>query len=469
MERTLMIDPVNRGLINLSQRGVLTKLVRRTRECGECYSCGGSRALVAVEWYLEGRGEICEECRCLAIKLEKAAGSAWVDPFARRALLNALKGVAAFGVRRPFVAGAPRLVTWELTSRCNTGRCAHCYTDSGLSEGRDELGTDEALAAVDDFAKAGVLGIAFTGGEAMLREDFFEIAGHAVSRGIACYVATNGMPLTQENVLRLKQAGVSLVHVSLDSPDPEFHDAFRGVPGLHRAAVEGIRRCVAAGLQVCIAATAMRVNWERLPEVVDLAEQLGVDWVLVYNYIPTGRGTSLLEPTPEQKEKLFVRLWERAKNARRTRVSVFAPQFGLMALKAGGRELLATHYLEPLAGLECSGLVRASAGCMAGKYYLAMAPNGDLKPCTFLPLVLGNIRESGLDEIWINHPVLAQLRDPQAVQGHCRYCRFRWECGGCRARAYACTGDYLGSDPGCAEANAATVPVKVRRRAAASV
>lgn len=469
MEGMAVIDPVNRGLLSLTQSGILTKLIKRVLDGRGCPSCGPSRARVAVEWMLGSRGGICDDCRRYAKELEDAAGPVRVDPFARRALLNALKGVAAFGVRRPFVAGAPRLVTWELTSRCNTGRCAHCYTDSGPSGKKDELSTVEALAAVEDFAGAGVLGIAFTGGEAMLREDFFEIAGHAVSRGIACYVATNGTPLTEENVLRLKDVGVSLVHVSLDSPDPEFHDAFRGVAGLHRAAVEGMRRCVAAGLQVCIAATAMRANWERLPELVDLADGLGVDWVLVYNYVPTGRGTALLDPTPEQREKLFVRLWERARNTRRTRVSVFAPQFGVMALKAGGRELLATHYLEPLVGAECQGLVRASAGCMAGKYYLAMAPNGDVKPCTFLLLRLGNVRESGVDEIWMNNRVLAQLRDPQAIRGHCRYCRFRWECGGCRARAYACTGDYLGSDPGCAEANAATVPIKVRGRAAASV
>ncbi|SFG94058.1 radical SAM additional 4Fe4S-binding SPASM domain-containing protein [Desulfotomaculum arcticum] len=447
----LHIDPVNKALIELTDSQIMRRLVKLVLANNTfCPQCGGERAWVAVGRLLGSGNALCPDCRALADRIRQEVLE--LGPVVTRVALNTLKGVLSFGLRRPFVAGAPRLVTWEFTSRCNLASCPHCYTDSvNHCKYEDELSTEEALQAVDSFTRAGVTGIAFTGGEALLRDDFFQVAGYAVSRGIPCYVATNGSPLTGERVRSLKEAGVSLVHVSMDSPDPAAHDAFRGTPGLHRMAVEGIKRCVEAGLQVSLAATATKKNWADIPKLLDFGDELGADWLLVYNFIPTGRGTAILDPSPEEREELFRQLWKRSSQTRRIRVSAFAPQFGLTGVKEGCSGLLATHYLDPVLFKKHQSIIKSSAGCMAGKNYLAMEPNGRLKPCTFLPVHIGNIRQDNLERLWLNSPVLAQLRDPDCVSGSCRYCRFQLECGGCRARAYACTGDYLGSDPGCVE------------------
>jgi radical SAM protein with 4Fe4S-binding SPASM domain len=460
--KQLQIDPVNKALFELTQRHIMRRLVKLALSNETyCSYCGGKRAGLAVDRLLGSEINLCPDCLALADQIRNSTNE--LSPVAVRVALNTLKGVLNFGLSRPFVAGAPRLITWEFTSRCNIASCPHCYTDSAKKcKYEDELSTGEALLAVDAFAKAGVTGLAFTGGEALLRDDFFQVVAHAVSRGISCYVATNGSLLTDERVGRLKEAGVCLVHVSMDSPDPAVHDAFRGTPGLHRMAVEGIKRCVQAGLQVSLAATATRKNWADIPKLLDFGDELGADWLLVYNFIPTGRGTAILEPSPEEREELFRQLWERSRRARQIRVSAFAPQFGITGIKEGCRNLLATHYLDPVLSEGCQGIIKSSAGCMAGKHYLAMEPNGNLKPCTFLPVTIGNILKDNIDHLWINSSVLAQLRDPECIKGSCRYCRFQRECGGCRARAYACTGDYLGSDPGCVEGLRAQAAEKLR-------
>jgi radical SAM protein with 4Fe4S-binding SPASM domain len=93
--------------------------------------------------------------------------------------------------------------------------------------------------------------------------------------------------------------------------------------------------------------------------------------------------------------------------------------------------------------------VHNPVGCHAGIYYFSLRPNGDVYPCTFLPITVGNIRKQSLTDIWQNSPILKHLRNRQNLKGECAVCQYRGTCGGCRGRAYACTGDYLETDPVC--------------------
>ena len=444
------IDEVNIALKALTDKGVTSKLLKRVLSWDRtCPVCNENKAKQVVSMALEGgSNEVCQACGALKDELLTTLGANGLDPMSQRATLNMLKGAAMFGLKESFIPGAPRLVTWELTRRCHGAYCPHCYTNSSSLVSMKEMSKNEAVVVVDKLARAGVLGIAFTGGEALERPDFFEIAGYVRDKGMAFYLATNGALLSEENVQRLKALGTAIVHVSLDSPVPEVHDSFRGSSGLFQRALEGIRRCTQADIQVCIAATATRKTFTTLPGLVELGDQIGADWLLVYDFIPTGRGRAHLDLGPNERKALFEDLYERAKKAGYIRVSAFSPTWGVFG-QIKGRGLLAHHYLEPLWASQAPGLVCSSSGCMAGRHYLALEPDGALKPCTFLPIKLGNVLETDLDMLWSSHPILEGLRDAKHTQGECASCQHSNTCGGCRARAYALSGNVLGSDSGC--------------------
>ena len=88
-------------------------------------------------------------------------------------------------------------------------------------------------------------------------------------------------------------------------------------------------------------------------------------------------------------------------------------------------------------------------GCGCGRFYCAIRPNGNIEPCVFFPLTVGNIKEDDFEDLWINNSVFKEIRSKDKLEGNCGKCNYRYYCGGCRARAYGYTGDYLASDPGC--------------------
>lgn len=456
VQKRRKVDPVNRALATIpSFTGLkgLTRLILDNKH--SCKQCGQRRINMATSIYLGNQTDACDECESLKEEIseliKKGFGSE-PDLYQKRVLINAMRGIANFGIRRPFVLGVPILVVWEYTSECNLGSCKHCYTDSSRfrKDGSGELTTGEAKAAVDQFAGSGVSAIAFTGGESLIRDDFLEIAAYAKSLGIVCYLATNGSLLTKEKVKEIKDSGVCLLHISLDAANASAHDAFRNAPGLFDKAIQGIRNSLDEGLEVIISATATQETYTEIPKIMDLGDRLGADWLIVYNFVPTGRGDFGLDLNAGQKEWLHYQLLRKSKHTRHMGFTSFAPQAAMLpSLTEGSGEILPTHYYDPTIGLGCQSLLKLSGGCMAGTYYLGMDPKGNLKPCTFLPVHIGNIREKELTDVWENSLILKQIRERDKYDGACGQCEYGSQCGGCRARAYAYTGDYLGSDPGC--------------------
>jgi len=126
-----------------------------------------------------------------------------------------------------------------------------------------------------------------------------------------------------------------------------------------------------------------------------------------------------------------------------------APQYGRVALQvSGGQEVAPTHF-----AVSGDPIVKAVAefvgGCGAGRIYAAIEPNGDVVPCVFLPIVVGNLRKQSFWDIWTKSKLFEDLRDRDKLKGFCRVCPYRNICGGCRARAYGYYGDPLAPDPGC--------------------
>lgn len=457
-----------------------------------CKKDGANRLEVALELYIGLRDKACFKCR-LAKKLTasiidrgaKAFGvsreklkSRFSDPYWRRGLVNVIKGIAWFGVRKPYTPGAPFQIVWDITRACNL-RCIHCYerSEPGVPvEG--ELTTEEVMKGIDVLSRAGVVILAFSGGEPTVRPDMLRLVEYASKKGIYVAMATNALVFaSREKVKEYKQAGLQFVQISLDGVNPETHDSFRGVSGAFEKTVRGIENCVAEDLFVEVAATATKHNYKEIPELIEFVDKLGADWFMLYNFVPTGRGRDIVEAdlSPEEREALLITCWSMLK-AKRVNVLSTAPYFARIAqeIEEGkiqdrirslpelcqlgeelktGEAIIPTHFYNPKLTGQLRRLADFIGGCGAGRFYISIEPNGDIYPCVFFPheeeVKLGNILQDDFERLWRSHSLLRVLRNKDALKGNCNSCEYRYTCGGCRARAYGYYKDVLAPDPGC--------------------
>ncbi len=390
-----------------------------------------------------------------ALAVEKSRISKlFADSYTRRAINSIVSGFAEFGFNRPIQIHAPFLVVWNFTYKCNLN-CKHCYSDSGNSS-KMELSTNEAMKVVDQIADFGVTSLAFSGGEPLIRKDFFEVAHHAVDAGLYVSLATNGTLLTEENVRKLKAIGIHYVEVSLDGANAKTHDFFRGKTGAFDQTLQGLKNCMDQNICTCIAVTGTKNNLTEIPAVLEMAENMGIDRFTLFNFIPTGRGKTIIaaDPSPQEREELLRFLNKKLSEDHKIAILSTTPQLARVALQS--HSSTQDDLLMPLAHMEAvkiSKRVKALAdfigGCGAGRLYCAISPEGYVQPCVFFPLIVGNLNTERLEDIWFNSPVFQDLRDREKLKGRCGKCEYKFVCGGCRARAFAYHDDYLVSDPGC--------------------
>jgi len=452
--------------------------------------CGkdkGIRLEVALELYVGVRENACLSCQlsrnlltpilnvaCRAFGItQNQLKEKFKDAYWRRGLVSVLKGIAWFGVRHPYVPGAPFQVVWNITRACNL-KCLHCYESAGV-KGNDELSTEEALHGIDILADAGALILAFSGGEPTMRPDIIPLIEHSSKRGMYTAVATNAVLFSScKRVREFKEAGLQFAQISLDGLTPATHDHFRGVPGTFEKTVQGIKNCVAEGVFVEVATTATRFNYKEVPAMIDFAGKLGASWFMLYNFVPTGRGVKIMESdlTPDERENVLKLCWNRMKV---TDVDVLstAPQFARIAQEIEAKPVLTgdagliasglqsetesyvvpTHFYNPQLSGQLKRLADFIGGCGAGRFYLSLEPNGDMFPCVFFPhsdaLKVGNLFKDNFEQIWRHSKLLWEVRDKDKLKENCGSCQYRYTCGGCRARAYNYFQDILAPDPGC--------------------
>ena len=325
---------------------------------------------------------------------------------------------------------APLYVAWEITHHCNA-RCLHCYSASGPDATSAHLPLPQALALIDQLADAGVLVLAFSGGEPLMHPHWEELVGHAVRRGLNVNVGSNGSCINERNADRLKALGVKSVTISLDSHDAATHDYFRQLPGCFDKAVAAIERLVARGVRVVVGFTPTRINWEHGREVIELAHRLGADAVNLSEYVPAGRGTRSLALAPDELHQVLQE-WVDAREACKGRLEIMWHdcRVGLLVTEEEQRKYV---------------------GCGAGRLIARIMPDGTVTPCVFLPTIIGNIPNDGFRELWEASQLLSQFRSRHGhVTGNCGSCSHLGTCGGCRAVAYAYSdGDPLAGDPHC--------------------
>ncbi len=379
------------------------------------------------------------------------------DSYMRKAFAVIVRSIAEYGITRPQRLIAPFMVVWDFTKQCNL-RCKHCYANATPYPAPDELTLEEKYNVVDQLDEAGVAAISFSGGEPLTNKDFWKVARYASTKGFYLTIATNGTLISEKVAQKLKEVGIRYAEISLDGPNPEVHDEFRGVKGAFNAAIRGIKNAKAVGLSVGIATTATHENLDTIPEMIKLARELKVDRFIVFNFIPTGRGRDIISEdlTPEEREELLKYLY---KEWQKGDLQIFStcPAYSRISLtmteaQQSGK-VSPTHFAEMELPAEFGGAAKALTefigGCGAGRIYCSIEHNGDIQPCVFIPVKVGNVIKDGFVNVWKNSPILNALRDRDAKEYACHTCPFRYVCGGCRARAYAYHGDLLAPDPGC--------------------
>ncbi|MEM3442873.1 MAG: radical SAM protein, partial [Candidatus Bathyarchaeia archaeon] len=316
------VDTVENALFSVTVNPVLRYLISRfDKECPK----DGDLLLNSLKDFLGENVNLCPTCLHISNKIAKPfyeIGSRLlhVDKnFMRNQFLNErygeawlrgfglmMKGIEKYGVRVPFTPSGPFEIVWNFTYQCNL-RCKHCYEDAGGGK-RTELSTEEAKQVLDKLSKIAGIGLpalSFSGGEPLIRRDFFEVATYAKKRIGYVSIASNGTLITKDDAKKLKDVGIDYVEISVDGASPTLHDEFRGIPGAFERAMEGVRNCVEEGIDTCIATTLHRDNLSELNKLIDLSKSLGVRF-MHFNYIPTGRAKEYVELDLTPEERLHV-------------------------------------------------------------------------------------------------------------------------------------------------------------------
>ncbi|WP_395708908.1 radical SAM protein [Reyranella sp.] len=323
----------------------------------------------------------------------------------------------------------PLYVVWETTLDCNA-KCMHCYSDALFGHGPVYWQLAECLDLVDELADAGVIILALSGGEFLLRPDWERIVEHAVGRGLQVTFATNGIKVTDDVARRIKELGVANVSVSLDGASSEVHEKIRGVPHIFAKACEAVRRLSGLGVRVTVNYTPMRPNLSQAESLIALAYDLGAKKINLTEYVYTSRGGVELMPRPAELGALLSR-WTSAADAWKGKIEVDWHDCRVALLLPGAE---ADPY----------------KGCGAGYTHCRITIDHDVTPCVVLPVPVGNLRTQRFVDIWKNAPELHKIRDRANIRGgNCAGCEHLDRCGGCRAASFAHFGDaYLG-DPTC--------------------
>jgi heme b synthase len=356
---------------------------------------------------------------------------------------------AASGLKQPgLLTPSLRLVAWELTRSCNLF-CAHCRGSATSDSYRDELSTEECFRLVDQILEVGRPIIILTGGEPLSRPDILGIARYAAGKGLRVVMGSNGTLVTEEIASQLKAVPISRIGISLDFPVAELQDKFRGQSGAFAAAMKGIANARRAGMEVQINTTITRLNVDYLDELLSLALEAGAVAFHPFMLVPTGRGKGLasVELPPERYEQTLHWLYDKQ-------------------LELGDRMFFkptdVPHYLrvvkqrqkqdQPAAAKIATGHNRANTitrGCLAGIGFCFVSYQGKVKGCGYLDVEAGDIRKQRFAQVWADSPLFRRLRDLANLKGKCAVCEYKRICGGCRARAYEATGDYLEAEPYC--------------------
>ncbi len=329
-------------------------------------------------------------------------------------------------------AMSPQVIFWEVTWACAL-RCLHCRAEAQPKRHPDELTTEEGYRLLDEMRRFGQPIVVISGGDALMRRDLFDLLQYGTDLGLRMSLAPSATALaTPVNLRRVYYAGVRRLSFSLDGATPETHDGFRGVPGSFERTLRAVRTAQDAGIAVQLNTVVSRRTFGDLSLMPSLLEGLGVVLWDVFFLVPTGRAQTDDLVSPEEHEATFNWLYDLSLKATyQVKTTLGQPYRRVMIQRSEG---------ERAAGIGTTN---------DGKGICFVSHRGDILPSGFLPIAAGNVRRDSLVETYRNSPLFRALRDPAQLKGKCGVCPYNTVCGGCRARAYGVTGDYLAAEPSC--------------------
>lgn len=336
-----------------------------------------------------------------------------------------------------------RMVAWELTRSCNLS-CVHCRASSERGPYPGELKTEECLRVMDEISTISKPVIILTGGEPLLRSDIFDLARYGSDKGFRMVMATNGTLITEKNVSMMKASGIQRISISLDGPTSETHDAFRRVNGAFEGSLRGIEIAKKEGLQFQINTTITKANLHLIDDILQLAVKLGASAHHIFLLVPTGRGKELKdqEISALDYERTLNWFYEQTNRVSLQLKATCAPHYYRILRQRANKEGKRIITKE-------GGLDAMTRGCLGGISFCFISHTGQAQPCGYLELNCGNVREKSFQEIWESSEIFQNLRNIDGYKGKCGRCEFRKVCGGCRARAYELSKDYMAEEPYC--------------------
>ncbi len=364
----------------------------------------------------------------------------------------------------------PILVFWESTRACLLA-CKHCRAEAMPSPAPGELTHEEGLRFIESLTQFGrpYPVLIMTGGDVLMRADVFNLVEHAQQLGIPVGLSPSVTPrLTEGNIQRISTLGVKAVSISLDGASSVIHEGIRGIPGHFQQTIECLKQLVNAGITVQVNTVVMKENVHELPAIVQILKEIGVRIWEVFFLVSVGRGKNVQELEPVEYEDVAHFLFDSSKYDLIVR-TVEGPFFrrvvawrrelggeggtvpGEVAEKfrLGSLYLKLAEELRDRLGSPISESRSQTSGTRDGKGIIFVSHDGTVFPAGFLPIPLGNIRETTLSAIYREHPLLQDIRAARFT-GKCGGCDYRDACGGSRARAFAVHQDPLSEDSACA-------------------
>ena len=317
----------------------------------------------------------------------------------------------------------------ELTYRCPLS-CAYCSNPVNLRDYHDELTTAQWQRVMAEAQELGVLQLHLSGGEPVLRRDLVELVSSARERGLYTNLITSALGLSRRRAEELREAGLDHVQISIQADEPALSDRIAGTPSFKKK-IEAARFVKELGWPLTVNVVLHRRNIDRIPAVLDLAEELAADHLELANtqyYGWAWRNRDSLMPSRGQLEEAeaVVRAARERLRGRMEIIYVLPDYY--------------SQYPKP---------------CMGGwgKRQLTVAPNGDVLPCPAaqaLPLPRASVLEDSLEWIWTESPLFQSYRGTDWMSETCRSCERREiDFGGCRCQAFQLTGDAARTDPVC--------------------
>lgn len=326
----------------------------------------------------------------------------------------------------------PYLIDWAITNKCNLN-CLHCR---GMAS--EELDDEKVVEVAEQIPSLKPRWVIIEGGEPLLRQELFKVIETIYRGGIKIYLISNGMLLDENIAMRLAEFDVNLM-ISIDGADKESYEEIR-----KGASFQKLKESVASTNEYKILdscpVTIGRHNYEQLGKIFKFVREIGYKKITFLGLKPCkDYGKYVLNG--EQYENIFLSLVK------------YQKEYGLDVYfdEPFFKPFLKEHNINYSAEGENGIIVPDTSSCVFGSY-MFIETNGDVKPCTFAPMAIGNVAKKDLDEIWDdmqNSELIKKIKDFSTREGKCRKCKYLYECGGCRARIYSLTQSWFASDPSC--------------------